>query len=68
MTDIKADIDALPGLDPRAPLLEVNDLHVEFRTRDGVAKEVNRVEPRVCVASAGAVITAMSDLLSSQRS
>ncbi len=41
MTDIKADIDALPGLDPQAPLLEINDLHVEFRTREGVAKAVN---------------------------
>ncbi|WP_433307338.1 ABC transporter ATP-binding protein [Actinoplanes sp. CA-030573] len=34
-------MDALPGLDPRAPLLAVDDLHVEFRTRDGVAKAVN---------------------------
>ncbi|GIF41287.1 ABC transporter ATP-binding protein [Actinoplanes xinjiangensis] len=41
MTDIKAQSDVLPGLDPRAPLLQVNDLHVEFRTRDGVAKAVN---------------------------
>ncbi|GGK92218.1 ABC transporter ATP-binding protein [Mangrovihabitans endophyticus] len=41
MTDIKAEIDALPGLDPQAPLLDVNDLHVEFRTRDGVARAVN---------------------------
>ena len=29
--------------DPNAPLLEVDDLHVEFRTRDGVAKAVNGV-------------------------
>ncbi|GIM92750.1 ABC transporter ATP-binding protein [Paractinoplanes toevensis] len=35
MTDISV------GLDPRAPLLHVDDLHVEFRTRDGVAKAVN---------------------------
>jgi len=34
-------MDVLPGLDPRAPLLEINDLHVEFRTQDGVAKAVN---------------------------
>ncbi|MFF5291582.1 ABC transporter ATP-binding protein [Paractinoplanes globisporus] len=41
MTDIQAQIDPLPGLDPRAALLQVDDLHVEFRTRDGVAKAVN---------------------------
>jgi oligopeptide transport system ATP-binding protein len=41
MTDIKAQIDVLPGLDPRAPLLEVTDLHVEFRTQYGVARAVN---------------------------
>src|SRR3954469_25382509 len=41
MTDIKAEIDVLPGIDPGAPLLEVADLHVEFRTQYGVAKAVN---------------------------
>jgi len=41
MTDIKAQIDVLPGLDPRAPLLEVTDLHVEFRTQYGIARAVN---------------------------
>jgi oligopeptide transport system ATP-binding protein len=41
MTDIQAHIDVLPNLDPRAPLLEVNDLHVEFRTQDGIARAVN---------------------------
>ncbi|MDR6323512.1 ABC transporter ATP-binding protein [Actinoplanes couchii] len=41
MTDIKGQVDALPGTDPRAPLLQINDLHVEFHTRDGVAKAVN---------------------------
>ncbi|GAA0533872.1 ABC transporter ATP-binding protein [Paractinoplanes ferrugineus] len=35
VTDISVD------LDPRAPLLHVDDLHVEFRTRDGVANAVN---------------------------
>ncbi|MFC7534832.1 ABC transporter ATP-binding protein [Actinoplanes sp. GCM10030250] len=34
-------MDVIPGVDPRAPLLEVNDLHVEFRTQYGVAKAVN---------------------------
>ncbi|NHC15481.1 ATP-binding cassette domain-containing protein, partial [Motilibacter deserti] len=33
----------VPGEDPTAPLLEVDDLHVEFRTRDGVAHAVNGV-------------------------
>jgi oligopeptide transport system ATP-binding protein len=41
MTDIQAQIDVLPGLDPQAPLLEVSDLHVEFRTQYGVARAVN---------------------------
>jgi oligopeptide transport system ATP-binding protein len=41
VTDIKAEIDVLPGIQPDAPLLEVNDLHVEFRTQYGVAKAVN---------------------------
>jgi oligopeptide transport system ATP-binding protein len=41
MTDIKAQIDVLPGLDPHAPLLEVNDLHVEFRTQYGISRAVN---------------------------
>jgi oligopeptide transport system ATP-binding protein len=41
MTDIRTEIDALPGLDPRAPLLQVDELQVEFRTRDGVARAVN---------------------------
>ncbi|MFI5910962.1 ABC transporter ATP-binding protein [Dactylosporangium sp. NPDC051541] len=36
-------MEVLPGLDPGADLLDVRDLKVEFRTRDGVAKAVNGV-------------------------
>jgi oligopeptide transport system ATP-binding protein len=57
MTDIKAQIDVLPGLDPGAQLLEVNDLHVEFRTRDGVSYAVNganfRLKPGETLAILG---------------
>ncbi len=39
----KAVADARLNGNPNAPLLEVEDLHVEFRTRDGVAKAVTGV-------------------------
>ncbi|SCL19486.1 oligopeptide transport system ATP-binding protein [Micromonospora nigra] len=42
-TDVNVKMDALPGLDPDALPLEVKDLHVEFRTRNGVANAVNGV-------------------------
>lgn len=42
-TDVTASIDVLPGLDASALPLEVRDLHVEFRTRNGVAHAVNGV-------------------------
>ena len=42
-TDVTASIDALPNLDQSAPLLEVKNLHVEFRTRNGLAHAVNGV-------------------------
>ena len=42
-TKAQAVLDGHADLDPDAPLLEVEDLHVEFRTREGVAKAVNGV-------------------------
>ena len=36
-------IDALAGVDRTAPPLDVRDLHVEFRTRNGIAQAVNGV-------------------------
>ncbi len=38
------------------PLLEVRDLHVEFRTRDGVAKAVNGVNYSVAAGETLAVL------------
>ena len=51
MTDTTTDVSAGPRksplsdvpFDPSAPLLEVEDLQVEFHTRDGIAKAVNGV-------------------------
>ncbi|HEU4425268.1 MAG TPA: ABC transporter ATP-binding protein [Pilimelia sp.] len=43
MTDVTAQIDVMPGLDPRATLLAVEDLQVEFHTRNGIAHAVNGV-------------------------
>ncbi|WP_436778377.1 ABC transporter ATP-binding protein [Yinghuangia sp. YIM S09857] len=44
--------DAPPG----APLLEVDDLYVEFRTRDGVAKAINGVSYSVAAGETLAVL------------
>src|SRR5881296_777127 len=44
------------GAVPDAPLLEVEDLHVEFRTRDGVAKVLNGVSYHVDAGETLAVL------------
>ncbi|MGK5500409.1 ABC transporter ATP-binding protein [Streptomyces sp. URMC 125] len=44
------------GTDGDAPLLEVRDLHVEFHTRDGVAKAVNGVNYSVSAGETLAVL------------
>ncbi|WP_420708086.1 ABC transporter ATP-binding protein [Streptomyces sp. NRRL S-244] len=41
---------------PQSPLLEVRDLHVEFHTRDGVAKAVNGVNYSVSAGETLAVL------------
>ena len=48
--------DPMPQGDSDAPLLEVRDLHVEFRTRDGVAKAVNGVNYTVDAGETLAVL------------
>src|SRR5256714_11323399 len=45
-----------PGETPNAPLLEVEDLYVEFRTRDGVAKVLNGVSYHVDAGETLAVL------------
>src|SRR6266540_1828742 len=47
-----------PGATPEAPLLEVEDLYVEFRTRDGVAKVLNGVSYHV---EAGATLAVLGE-------
>ncbi|EGG45027.1 oligopeptide ABC transporter [Streptomyces griseoaurantiacus M045] len=45
-----------PGTADGAPLLDVRGLHVEFRTRDGVARAVNGVDLRVAAGETLAVL------------
>src|ERR671931_1672560 len=45
-----------PGETPSAPLLEVEDLFVEFHTRDGVAKVLNGVSYHVNAGETLAVL------------
>jgi oligopeptide transport system ATP-binding protein len=52
---IESTVDTV-GLVPDAPLLEVEDLYVEFRTRDGVAKVLNGVSYHVDAGETLAVL------------
>lgn len=54
--DKTADVPAPRTGDAAAPLLEVRDLHVEFHTRDGVAKAVNGVNYTVSAGETLAVL------------
>ncbi|MFD5894425.1 MULTISPECIES: ABC transporter ATP-binding protein [unclassified Streptomyces] len=55
--DKTADVPSPRGSDTSGtPLLEVRDLHVEFRTRDGVAKAVNGVNYSVSAGETLAVL------------
>ncbi|MBM9507762.1 ABC transporter ATP-binding protein [Actinacidiphila acididurans] len=56
MTVIDETAGALAPAAPAAPLLDVRDLHVEFRTRDGVAKAVNGVNYSVNAGETLAVL------------
>jgi oligopeptide transport system ATP-binding protein len=56
VTDIKAEIDVLPGVDPQAQLLDVTDLHVEFRTAYGVAHAVNGANFRLAPGETLAIL------------
>jgi oligopeptide transport system ATP-binding protein len=56
MTDTYAAAQGEPGTVADGPLLEVDDLHVEFRTRDGVAKVLNGVGYRVDAGETLAVL------------
>jgi oligopeptide transport system ATP-binding protein len=50
------DVTPVPETLREGPLLEVRDLHVEFRTRDGVAKAVNGVDYTVRAGETLAVL------------
>ncbi|SCL40981.1 oligopeptide transport system ATP-binding protein [Micromonospora pallida] len=55
-TDVNVKMDALPGLDPNALLLQVKNLQVEFRTRNGIAKAVNGVSFDVAPGQTRAIL------------
>ncbi|KJK58876.1 ATP-binding cassette domain-containing protein, partial [Saccharothrix sp. ST-888] len=56
MTTVTEKTDGGERLTPGTPLLEVRDLHVEFVTRDGIAKAVNGVNYSVAAGETLAVL------------
>ena len=56
MTTVAEKATAEDRLVPGTPLLEVRDLHVEFKTRDGIAKAVNGVNYSVSAGETLAVL------------
>jgi len=56
MTTVIEKAEPADRLTPGTPLLEVRDLHVEFKTRDGVAKAVNGVNYSVAAGETLAVL------------
>ncbi|SCL13670.1 ABC transporter ATP-binding protein [Micromonospora inyonensis] len=55
-SDVNVKMDALPGLDPNAMPLQVKNLQVEFRTRNGIAKAVNGVSFDVAPGETRAIL------------
>jgi len=56
MTTVIEKAETTDRLVPGTPLLEVRDLHVEFKTRDGIAKAVNGVNYSVAAGETLAVL------------
>ncbi|BCL13920.1 ABC transporter ATP-binding protein [Micromonospora sagamiensis] len=55
-SDVNVKMDALPGLDQNALPLQVKNLQVEFRTRNGIAKAVNGVSFDVAPGETRAIL------------
>ncbi|GGU72671.1 ABC transporter ATP-binding protein [Streptomyces litmocidini] len=53
---VTADVPAQRGTDGETPVLEVRDLHVEFKTREGIVKAVNGVNYSVKAGETLAVL------------
>ncbi|WP_031078441.1 ABC transporter ATP-binding protein [Streptomyces sp. NRRL S-118] len=56
VTEVTAEVPRRPDADDETPVLEVRDLHVEFKTREGVVKAVNGVNYSVRAGETLAVL------------